>query len=1158
LTGSIFLAIALSFVLLLPTSVLKAQNVSASLTGTVNDTSGAVIPKADVTLKNEASGDIRKTVSNTDGYFTFAAIPPGSYTVEVDVSGFEKWQATQIVLNAGDTRAVTGIVLQVGSSKETVSVEATGDTVTPVDSGDKSAVINQKIMTSVAIIGQNAAEFIKIMPGMAMTSGALNVSSYQATNEGTGNGPVANFSANGMRTAALDITADGAHIIDPGCNCGQSVNTNVDMTQELKVDMQSFGADSSKGPVVVNAIGKSGGARFHGEGFFYARDYVLNANDWRDNAAGVGIPQTSYFFPGGNIGGPVVFPHSGFNHNHDKLFFFFGIESYRQNVDNGLYQAVVPTGPMRTGDFSNADNPTMGSLNGYAITGQPNFPGGIVPAANISPYGTALLNVYPLPNANPASNDGFNYVSASTRYANMLQIRPRVDYSINDNTKLYVSWNRQRDNVQESLDTLWTGNAQSWVSPTVPYPTPILEKSQSDSISVSLTKVFGPTLTNEAIFTYTNLNLPNTLTDPSKAERGSLGLTYQMAFTHANEQNLIFPQMTGWSDGIANELQAGFELNGTVFAHKTLPNFADHLSKVWGTHTAKFGFYWERTWNEQPGDGDVNGQMAFANWGGNSTGNAYADMLAGDIASYSEQNFNTTPAFKYMSADFYAQDSWKVSRRLTVEYGLRVQHLGPWADLSGYGFAIFNPAAYVAPTAANPFPGFEWNKIDSSVPLSGSPSRMFFYNPRIGFAYDIFGSGKTVLRGGYGIYHYHDEQNVQNAAYSVTQGEFSASLGPATYLDLANASAGAAGSLDALDSKDSQQPRVQNYSVTVAQRLPWHSVLEAAYVGNKGDVLSNYNNSIGDLNLLSLGSLFSAYGWLPGGYSSGQENAIRTYPGYSQIKIITHDMYSNYNSLQVSWNKQSGRFNFLTNYTFSKALGIRGENGAAVGNPENIADDYGTLPNNRTHIINTAYTYQIPDPGSGNKLLKAVAGGWMISGITQVQSGADLQAAVAAGSNFNFSYYIPAGTTFMGTTTTSPTSASNAVLFGSSDIQMMPVVTCDPRQGLKANQYVNGNCFAGPAVGTNGNYIFPALTGPWFWESDISLFKTFTFKESQKFELRGSAYNFLNHPLNTFIANDPNLNLGFNQTGQLINQNFGVTTNKTDHRIMQLAVKYIF
>src|SRR5262249_6477592 len=157
-------------------------------------------------------------------------------------------------------------------------------------------------------------------------------------------------------------------------------------------------------------------------------------------------------------------------------------------------------------------------------------------------------------------------------YSNMLQIRGRGDYNFSDSTKLYVSYNRQRDDAQESLDTLWTGNGQSWASPTTPYPSPLVEKTQSDVITANLTKVFSPTLTNELVFSYTFLNLPNSFANPTKVQRGSLGLNYQMLFTHANQDKLIFPQITGWGDGISNQLNSGFELNGTVYAKKTLPS----------------------------------------------------------------------------------------------------------------------------------------------------------------------------------------------------------------------------------------------------------------------------------------------------------------------------------------------------------------------------------------------------------------------------------------------------------------------------------------------------------------------------------------------------------------------------------------------------------
>jgi hypothetical protein len=669
---------------------------------------------------------------------------------------------------------MTGIKLDPGLAKETVVVEGSSVQITPTDSGEKSTLINQHILQNVAILGQNAAEFVKIMPGMAMTGGVLNQSSYAATDERTGgNHPVGNFSANGTRTAALDITSDGAHIIDPGCNCGQAMNTNPDMTAELKVMTSNFGADEAKGPVVISAIGKSGGKQFHGEAYVYARSWHLDANDPQNKDAGFTRPETKYFYPGGNFGGPLIIPGTNFNHNRDKLFFFFGTEYYKQNVDNGVYHAVVPTAAMRKGDFS--DSAYMSHLNGYAVTGVPGgskFTGGKLNTA-LDPNGQALMNVYPLPNEDPTQLKGFNYASGQTRYSNMLQYRGRVDYNISQSLKLYVSYNHQHDNAQESLDTLWTGNANSWASPTTPYPTPLIQTTDSDVVTANLTKVISPSLTNELIFSYTYLNLPNTFADPAKVERGGLGLNYSLLFSHPNQQNLIFPQMTGWGDGISNMLNAGFELNGNVYAKKTLPSVADNLVKVWRTHTTKFGFYWERTWNEQPGNGTVNGSMVFSNWGGGTTGNAYADMLIGQMTQYSELNFDVVPAFRYITADFYGTDSWKISRRLTLDYGMRVSHLGPWVDTTGFGFAAWYPSLYAQDKGGSvnggTFPGIAWNKVNSATALSGSGSRLFFYEPRIGFAWDLFGTGRTVLRGGYGMYRFHDEQNVQNGAYGVVQ-----------------------------------------------------------------------------------------------------------------------------------------------------------------------------------------------------------------------------------------------------------------------------------------------------------------------------------------------------------------------------------------------------
>ena len=644
---SVWAALALVVALVITGPAARAQSSSGTIDGTVYDTSAALVPGATIILRNQASGDERTDVSNGEGFFSFAAVPPGTYLVKVSRQGFATWEAKDIALDSGGHIGLTNVKLKVGTKDETVVVDATVTQITPSDSGDKSFTIDEHILQNVAIIGQNAAEFIKIMPGMAMTSGVVNSSSYQANQEGTGAGPVGSFSANGQRVGALDITSDGAHIVDPGCNCGQAMNTATEMTSEVTVQTSNFGADSAKGPVVINAVGKSGGQQYHGEAYMYARYYSANANDWLNNVAGYAPappagtgaqiaprPDTRYYYPGAQFGGPLVLPKVSFNHNHDKLFFFFAFQAYRQIVDNGIFHAAVPTADMRKGDYTQADSNAgyLKNLSGGAIQGVPNkggvegtfdakgnysggdaYANGLVDPAQIDPNGKALINVYPLDDANPVINQGWNYIKAATRFANMNQYRGRIDYSISNSTKLFVQYNHQNDNTEESLGTLWVGNESNWDSPTTPYPSPIVSESDSETVTANMTKVFTPTLTNEVLFNWVYLDIPNQFQSQSKVDRAGLGLTYPMLFPHANEGNLIYPELEGWGNGVANQLNTGFELPGGVFAKKTLPSLADNVTKVWKTHSAKFGFYWERTFNTQPGNGAASGYFFQAN-----------------------------------------------------------------------------------------------------------------------------------------------------------------------------------------------------------------------------------------------------------------------------------------------------------------------------------------------------------------------------------------------------------------------------------------------------------------------------------------------------------------------------------------------------------------
>jgi hypothetical protein len=1124
---------------------------TGAVSGTVTDASGAVVPGASVTLKDEGSGDERKSITNSEGFFNFASVQSGTYTVIVEMKGFKTFERKAIGMNLGDKRNITGIALEVQSSTtETVTVTSTVEEVSTVDSGEKAAVIGLKQLDNVQILGRNAAEFIKILPGMSIIgNGIQNQASYTGEVAGVSSGPVGSFSANGTRSGAMDVVADGAHVVDVGCNCGQAVNMNQEMMQEVKVLTSNFGADNQKGPVVITGITKAGTKDFHGEAYFYARNHIMNANDWYNNKTGVAPPQSAYYYPGGNIGGPVLIPGTHFNKNRDKLFFFLGYEYYNQALDGGTLRAFVPTSDMLSGNFSQSvlkAAVTTGAW--YQVANSPSgFPGGMIPQSQFNNTGAGLMNLLPRPNKDPNVTGGYNFITGLLTYQNGYQLKPRVDWSISDNTKLYVTYSRQRESANR-INGLWWTNADD-----VPYPSQLVSTNNSDSISANLTHIFNATLTNEFIFTFTNLDLPNSYKNPAAVDPSKLGMSYKQIF---GTDPSALPEYTGWGGGVASMINpSGFQLTGSLYARKRLPTISDNLSKVWGTHTIKTGFYWEQAGNNQPSSNNANGQMVFASWGGGSSGNAYADTLLGRVAQYSETNKDVILAMAYHTPAVYVQDSWKVTRRFTLDYGIRFDHFGAWYDQSGTGLAIWDPTLYNPdPAAASQLTGIDWHKRDPKVPLSGTPSRFVFYSPRFGIAWDLFGTGKTVIRGGYGFYHFHDEQNVQAGALQITTGTYSyCACNGLTIPAIGNISPSSVipGSITTLQKGDDRQPLTKTYSFTISQRLAWQSLFEVSYVGNESTDQNNWNTSFFNVNAIPLGGEWVTEKWTSGGDAPD----YRPLKNYQAVNVARHILYQNYNGLQVSWNKQSGRFNWLANYTFSKALGIRLWSNEASN--LNIRDNYGPLGYDRTHIFNLAYVYQMPNPIRNNKFVGGFVNGWQISGISQIQSGLDLQAAV--NQNLSFGGYLQPGTLLPnGTTLTAPQGMNNENTLGTPDLQLMPVITCNPSSGLGNHQYVNGACFAPPTLGHNGSYEWPYIKGPAFFNHDLSVFKNFQIRESTKVQFRFSAYNFLNHPISSFLNGDPNLNLTFDKTGALSNQRFGYADEKFGHRILQLAIKFYF
>jgi hypothetical protein len=453
--------------------------------------------------------------------------------------------------------------------------------------------------------------------------------------------------------------------------------------------------------------------------------------------------------------------------------------------------------------------------------------------------------------------------------------------------------------------------------------------------------------------------------------------------------------------------------------------------------------------------------------------------------------------------------------------------------------AVFDPALYDPNAPASQFPGVTWTGRDSSVPRSGVDVQSLFWAPRVGFAYDVFGTGRTLLRGGFGVFNFHDAQGPYSQfidlPYGVTfTNSFNLPLNNVSTVD-PNAQPGLTGAIFVDDDK---QPRTRSWSLTVQQRIPFRMTVEAAYVGSKSDRL--LNDGLNNMNTVPFGAMLND--------PNGNPNRYRPLPQYGDLPVTRHTHYQNYNALQTLLSRQGSTLSYTAAYTWSKALGIRGgAQGSTTQPPGDIRDSaYGVLGYDRRHVVNVGYSWLLPDI-EGNKLLNAFAGGWQLTGVSTWISGAPLQALASTGVNFNLSGTLANGQVI-----------NNAAISGSPQIAAMPVLTCDPRDGVSGDQILNADCFALPATGQNGNYIFPDLRGPGYMNHDFGVFKNFNFANSRKIQFRASFTNVFNHP-QRFLDDNINLNLDY-ENGVMTNSQFGVlpTNRKYGRRIIQLAFKYIF
>jgi hypothetical protein len=362
-----------------------AQRNTGTISGTVEDKSHAVIPNATVTLESTATHDKRTSTSNGTGLFTFAAVPVGTYQLTISATGFNNFTATDIIMHAGEDHKIPDIALGVSGQQEQVEVSASEAAVIPTDSGASSTTISQDLVENMSIQGRDAAELVKFMPGMGMNNG-LNQNEFNSQTTATNSGPIGQFSASGTQPyGGMQMTLDGAGLVDVGNMGTQIANVNQDTTAEFTYLNAAFGADTPRGPTIIQITSKAGTSKYHGNAYVYARDWQANANDGYYKAANPGAsrPMDHQFYPGGTFGGPVPFVGSRL---HDKLFFFGGFEKMYQNPFPTIHYLVTPTQAMLNGDFS------QGTLPGDQSGNSTWWPSAQVPCAN-APNWTSYCGV---------------------------------------------------------------------------------------------------------------------------------------------------------------------------------------------------------------------------------------------------------------------------------------------------------------------------------------------------------------------------------------------------------------------------------------------------------------------------------------------------------------------------------------------------------------------------------------------------------------------------------------------------------------------------------------------------------------------------------------------------------------------------------------------
>src|SRR5215475_12034364 len=930
-------------------TVVAAQTTSGSIAGNITDPNQAAVSNATVKISDESKSFTLSATTDGEGRFVFPQVPPGAYKLSVEASGFKKMERTGIQLVANDKLTLGDLVVQVGATSETVTVTAEA-TLVQAESAERSYAVQGEVVRNIAVNGRNFAALASIAAGLVTT-----------TNNGTA-GDITNIAANGLRTSANNLQIDGVATVDTGNN-GQMVQVTLDAIAEFKVLASDYQAEYGRSAgAQISAVTRSGTKDFHGSFYAFRRHDGLNANTWLNNRDGKPRPKLDQRDIGYTIGGPVWIPKV-FNKSKDKLFFFFSQEyQHRLTPPDGPTRVTVPTALERIGDFSQSvdasgnpvfiHDPTKVDANGKPLpcTAANTLanPGGcfvsngklnVIPQGGIFQPSLNILKLYPLPNT---SGVGFNYSPQESTAAPQRQDLIRIDWNITNN---------------------WRANGKYLFyknSPTQPYGSFVLGTNMPDfatdfpnnryGVTGTVTGSLNATTVLEVTFGQSH-NSIDILPHNPNFNRTALNLTGVPVLFNDPVQLNLPPQFIFNGANIANGPNIGTN-NAPFHNFNTTRDLAGSVSKIWGPHNTKFGIFWQNSFKPQSSFAANNGQYNFVSDSSNplDTGFGFANAAIGVYNQFTQASVYAIGQYRYNNVEWYAQDNWKVTSRLTLDYGMRFYWIQPQFDESSQT-ANFLPDQYKAgagnaPRLYRPGTDASGNRIGIDpvtgqqvaatyigriVPGTGSLTNGVFqagngisqglydnrgiqFAPRFGFAYDALGNQKLVVRGGAGVFYDRPQGNtvfdlVQNPPTTLQTTLFFGRMQDITPITQQDISSGkvlvSPPSLVAIDTKG-KIPTTYAYNLGIQYKLPFESVLDVSYVGTS----AQHQLQRRSINAPPYGAAYLAQNQDPTaaaptslGANALPVDFLRPFQGFGQIQYIEPSTSSNYHSLQTSLNR---------------------------------------------------------------------------------------------------------------------------------------------------------------------------------------------------------------------------------------------------------------